>query len=92
MEQIFYFQENLLLCTFELSLCEYSVEVLNRQKFQDKQYVRLFETLEDTKREITPSNKTPALTESMNMDIWLLGASNQLFIRGSQTESNLLKR
>ena len=80
------------MCTFELSLCEYSVEVLNRQKFQDKQSERLFETLKNTKREKAPSNKTPALTESMNMDIWLLGASNQLFIRGSQTESNLSKR
>ena len=31
----------------------------------------------------TPSNETPALTKSMNMDIWVVGKSNQLFIRGS---------
>ena len=36
--------------------------------------------------EITPLNKTRALTKSMNMDIWAIGTSNQLFIRGSYTE------
>ena len=30
-----------------------------------------------------PSNKTPALTKSMNMDIWVAGTSDQLFIRDS---------
>ena len=30
-----------------------------------------------------PSNKTPAFTKSTNMDIWIVGATNQLFIRGS---------
>ena len=30
-----------------------------------------------------PWNKTPAVTRSMNMDIWVVGKSNQLFIRGS---------
>ena len=39
--------------------------------------------LEDTDREKAPSSKTPALTESRNMDIWVVGTSNQLFIRGS---------
>ena len=34
----------------------------------------------DTHREKAASNKTPALTESMNMDIWVVGISNQLFI------------
>ena len=34
-------------------------------------------------RKKTPSNKTPALTNGRNMDIWVLGTSNQLFIRGS---------
>ena len=28
--------------------------------------------------EKAPSNKIPALTKSMNMDIWLVGTSNQL--------------
>ena len=36
-----------------------------------------------TYRENAPSNKTPALTKSTNMDIWVVGISNQLFIRGS---------
>ena len=37
----------------------------------------------DTHREKTSSNKTPALTKITNMGIWVVGASNQLFIRGS---------
>ena len=32
--------------------------------------------MKDTHREKAPSNKTPALSESMNMDIWVVGASN----------------
>ena len=39
-------------------------------------------SLKDTPMEKTPSNKTPALTKSMNMDIWVVRTSNQLFIRG----------
>ena len=31
-------------------------------------------------REKAPSNKTQALAKSMNMGIWVVGASNQLFI------------
>ena len=36
--------------------------------------------LRDTHRENTTSTKTRALTKSMNMDIWVIGTSNQLFI------------
>ena len=32
-------------------------------------------------REKAPSNKTPALTKIMNMDIWVVGTLNQLFVR-----------
>ena len=39
--------------------------------------------LKDTHREKAASNKTPTLSTSMNMDIWVLGTSNQLFMRGS---------
>ena len=28
-------------------------------------------------------DRTPALTKSMNMGIWVVGASNQFFVRGS---------
>ena len=31
----------------------------------------------------TPSNKTPALAKGINMGIWVVGASNKLFIKGS---------
>ena len=39
--------------------------------------------LKDTHREKAPSNNTPGFTKSMNMDIWVIGTSNQLFLRGS---------
>ena len=38
--------------------------------------------LKDTHREEALSNKTLALTKIMNKDIWEVGTSNQLFIRG----------
>ena len=37
----------------------------------------------DTHREKALSNKTPVLTNSTNMGIWVIGTSNQPFIRGS---------
>ena len=43
---------------------------------------RFAKILKDTHREKAPSNKTPALTKSRNMGIWVVGTSNQLFIRG----------
>ena len=33
--------------------------------------------------EKAPLNKTAELTKSTNMGIWVVGTSNQLFIRGS---------
>ena len=35
-----------------------------------------------THREKAPFSKTPAFTKSTNMDIWAVGITNQLFIRG----------
>ena len=32
--------------------------------------------------EQAPSNKTPTLLKSTNMDIWMVGTSNQPFTRG----------
>ena len=37
----------------------------------------------DTHKEKASSNKTPALKKGTNMGVWTIGASNQLFIRGS---------
>ena len=37
----------------------------------------------DTYRERASSNKTRTLSKSINMNIWVVGTSNQLFIRGS---------
>ena len=42
-----------------------------------------FQGLRDTHREKAPSNKTPALRKSRNMDIWVVGTPNQVFMRGS---------
>ena len=39
-------------------------------------------TFKDTHRKSAPSNKTTALTNSTNTDIWVVGILNQLFIRG----------
>ena len=47
--------------------------------------------LKDTHREKAPSNKTPALSKSMDMDIRVVGTSTQLFITGSYTEINFSK-
>ena len=38
-----------------------------------------------------PTNETSALTKSMNMNIWIIGTSNQLFIRGSYAETKFPK-
>ena len=37
----------------------------------------------DTHREKATSNKTPALAKSMNINIWVVRTSNQLFKRDS---------
>ena len=56
-------------------------------KVQDHGYSRMpmfsGHELKDTHREKALSNKTPALTKSRHMGIWVVGTSNQLFIRGS---------
>ena len=45
----------------------------------DKKYYRE-KIVKNTQREKAPSNKTPAFTKSKNMDIWIVGTSNQSFI------------
>ena len=35
-------------------------------------------TLKDTHREKGPSNKTSTLSKNVNMDVWVVGTSNQL--------------
>ena len=41
----------------------------------------------DTLRENTTSNKSQALAKSLNMDIWVIGTLNQVFIRNSYTQN-----
>ena len=45
----------------------------------------------DTHR-YTPSNKTQAVTKIMDMDIWVMGTLNQLFIRSSYTQIKVSKK
>ena len=45
--------------------------------------LHMLKGFKDTHGEEAPSNKTPALTKSTNMGIWVVGTSNQFFIRGS---------
>ena len=45
--------------------------------------MELYAVLKDTHREKVPSKKTSTLSKGMNMDIWVDGTSNQLFMRGS---------
>ena len=47
--------------------------------------------VKDTHREKTPSNKSPELTKSMNMNIWVVGTSNALSIKGSYSEEKFSK-
>ena len=47
--------------------------------------------VKDTHSEKVLSNKTLALTKRMNMDIWVVGISNQPFRRDSYSEVNFLK-
>ena len=54
--------------------------------------MKLIKTLRNTQREKTPSNKAPALTKNVNMDMWLVGSSNQVFVRGSYTETKFSKK
>ena len=66
---------------------------ITRKVYFLKENVRnLLKTVKDTHREKAPSNKTPALTKSTNMGIWVVGTSNQFFIRGSEIEANLSKK
>ena len=44
-------------------------------------------SFKDTRREKARLNKTPALSESMNMRNWVVGTSNQRFMIGSYTET-----
>ena len=41
--------------------------------------------IKDTHREKAPSNKTLVFTKSMNVEICVVGLSNQLFISGALT-------
>ena len=51
-----------------------------------------FVFIKDTNKEKAPTGKTQVSTKSINMDIWVIGTLNQLFIRGSYTEIKFSKK
>ena len=55
------------------------VNFLSSSQFPFLHDIYLF-MVKDTHRKKAPSNKTPAFTKKMNMGIWVLDTSNQLFI------------
>ena len=54
--------------------------MMHRLKSMSFRNLALPSCIKDTHRENTPSNKTAALTKSMNVHIWAIGILNQLFI------------
>ena len=48
--------------------------------------------LKDIQREKASSNKTPAIMKSMNIDICVVGISNQLCIAGSYIKTKFSKK
>ena len=52
-------------------MCENVLKKIRREN--------ILKSFKDTYREKASSNKTPALTKSMNVDLWVVGTSNQLF-------------
>ena len=59
------------------------LNILFGQSMKKSSYKILDTSIKDTHREKNPSNKTPALRKSTNMEVWAVGTLNQLFIRGS---------
>ena len=51
-----------------------------------------YDSIKDTRRESPPLNKTQALTESINIDILVIGTLNQLLIRGSYNKITFGKK
>ena len=45
--------------------------------------ISLRKSVKDTHRDKATSNKTPTLTKSLNISIWVVGTSNKLFVSGS---------
>ena len=70
---------------------ERSDEIINESLFLGVRNLAMT-LLKDTHREKAPSNETPVLTKSTNMGIWVLGTSNQLFMRYFYSETKFSKK
>ena len=70
----------------------FKIQTLKKLIISTDCHIKTCRSLKDTHRENAPTNNNSVLTKSMNMDIWVVGPSNQLFIRGSQTETKFSKK
>ena len=79
-------------CVVNHAIFKYHRKLVNENLDYTSVLNILIQTLifKDTQREKALSNKTPALTKSTNMDIWVVGTTNQL-LRGSLTETKFEK-
>ena len=59
-----------------------SVSIDSCTELRKKQFSGKKSIVNDTHRKKAPINKVPALTKSINKNIWTVGTSNQLFMRG----------
>ena len=76
-----------LICSHNYKQCNFDIF----QCLDQNRYYQL-KVIKDTHRKKEPSNKTPTLTKSRNMGIWIVGTINQLFMRGSKTETRFSKK
>ena len=70
-------------CNIHIELCDNYKDCVSETTTDLDEKIFIENYFKDTYREKTPSKKNSALTKSTNIDIWVIGTSNQLFIRGS---------
>ena len=61
----------------------YKCSLFTKCPFEIRKVFKKYKTFKDTHREKSPQIKTPALTKNMCVDIWVIGTSKHVFIRGS---------
>ena len=76
----------------ELLQLELSVSKLTRNYLHCCTFLEFMLDLKDIHREKASSIKSPVLTKTMNMDIYVVDTSNQLFIGGFDTDVKLYNK
>ena len=67
-----------MIITYLAKYAKYGNKQISKQTIRNK-----FACIKDTLREKVPSSKTLTPTKSKSMGLWVIGTSNQLFVRGS---------